>query len=185
MSALYYRLPLVVAASLSLTLTACSSGSQSAKAPSNVRQVAANDDDGLDTDATIWTVLGIAKEHPHQEPGPKTGPGVNPILWQAAHDTLDFVKFEAQDPATGVMVSHWFSPEGRPNERFRVSVFITSRVLRTDSLSVRVRRQIRSPAGAWADAEPDTKLNSQLDAAILRRAREVRRQWFPSEEVTE
>lgn len=179
MSALYYRLPVALAASLSLTLAAC--GSQSAKAPSSVRQVASNEDAGLDTDATIWTMLGIAKEHPREEPGPKTGPGVNPVLWQAAHDTLAFVKFESEEPATGVMVSDWFSPAGRPNERFKVTVFITSRVLRTDALAVRVSRQVRSPEGAWVDAQADMKLNSELDAAILRRAREVRRQWFPNE----
>jgi hypothetical protein len=185
MSALYYRLPFALAASLSLTLAACSSGSQSAKAPADVRQVASNSNDGIDTDATIWTLLGLASEHPHQEPGPKTGRGVNPILWQAAHDTLDFVKFSAEDPATGVMESHWFSPAGRPEERFKVTVFITSRVLRTDSLSVRVRRQTRSPAGTWVDAEPDMKLNSQLEAAILRQASILRRKWFPHEEEHE
>lgn len=179
MSALYYRLPFVLAASLSLTLAAC--GSQSAKAPADVRQVATNEEKGIDTDATIWTVLGISSEHPRQEPGPKTGPGVNPILWQSAHDTLDFVKFSAEDPQTGVMVSNWYSPEGRPNERFRITVFILNRVLRTDSLNVRVRRQLRSPQGNWADAQADLKIDSALDAAILRRARQLRHEWFPNE----
>jgi hypothetical protein len=179
MSALYYRLPLAAAASLSLALAAC--GSDTAKAPAAPQRVAANDSQGIDTDATIWTVLGLAKEHPHAEPGPKTGPGVNPILWQAAHDTLDFVKFSAEDPQTGIMVSHWYSPQGRPNERFKITVFIVNRVLRTDSLTVRVRRQVRSPQGGWTDAQPDLKINSALDTAILRRARELRHEWFPDE----
>jgi hypothetical protein len=179
MSALYYRLPLALAASLSLALAAC--GSDGANGPAGPQRVAANESQGIDTDATIWTVLGLAREHPHEEPGPKTGPGVNPILWQAAHDTLDFVKFSAEDPMTGVMVSHWYSPAGRPNERFKVSVFIVNRVLRADSLAVRVRRQVRSPQGEWADAQADLKIDSELDAAILRRARELRHLWFPNE----
>ena len=181
MSALYYRLPFALAASLSLPLSAC--GGHSAKAPPPVAgvRVAANDEKGIDTDATIWTVLGIAKKHPRAEPGPKTGPGVNPILWQSAHDALDFVKFSAEDPLTGVMVSDWFSPAGRPNERFKVTVFIVSRVLRSDSLNVRVRRQVAGSDGAWADVEPDPKLDSQLETAILKRSRELRREWFPNE----
>ncbi|HEV2302060.1 MAG TPA: DUF3576 domain-containing protein [Stellaceae bacterium] len=181
MSALYYRLPFVAAASLSLALAACGSNSAKAPAPAGVQRVAANEPHELDTDATIWTVLGIAHEHPHAEPGPKTGPGVNPILWQASHDTLDFVKFSAEDPKTGVMVSHWYSPAGRPNERFKITVFIVSRVLRTDSLNVRVRRQVRGPTGDWADARADLTIDSALDTAILRRARELRHAWFPNE----
>ena len=43
----------------------------------------------MDTDDTIWTLLGIAKEAA-ADFGPHTGPGVSPVLWQATLDTLNF-----------------------------------------------------------------------------------------------
>ena len=44
----------------------------------------------MDTEATIWTMLGLAKKEAQQDPGPQTGSTVSPILWQATLDTLEF-----------------------------------------------------------------------------------------------
>jgi len=132
----------------------------------------------MDTDATIWTLLGFAKKPSEHEPGPQTGSTVSPILWQAAHETLDFVKFSSEDPLTGLLVSDWYSPKNKPDERYKVNVFILSRTLRSDSLAVTVDRQVRTATGEWAATTIARKVEDDLETAILLRAGQLKRTWL-------
>src|SRR5262249_20234260 len=142
-------------------------------------QAASSQPDDIDTEANILTVLGLAKKESEKEPGPQTGKTVSPILWQASHDTLDFVKFASEDPLTGSMVTDWYSPPDKPNERFRISVFVLSRALRSDSISVTVDRQERSRDGQWAGTTIARQVETDLETAILHRARQLKRAWAP------
>jgi hypothetical protein len=182
MSALYKRLLFGVAASLSLIIAGCGSDW-----PGTMRTVpavtptpavtatrpAAQSAGGIDTEATLWTVLGLAKRESEQEIGPQTGNAVSPILWQATQDTLHFAGFASEDPMTGLLVTEWYSPPGKPSERLRVSVFILSRKLRSDSLAVTVERQVRSPAGEWRSAPVAREVVTGLENAVLQRARQI------------
>ena len=132
----------------------------------------------MDTEATIWTVLGFAKKPSEHEPGPQTGSTVSPILWQAARDTLNFVKFSSEDPLTGLLVSDWYSPRGKPNERYKINVFILSRELRSDSLAVTVDRQVLSDTGQWQATTIARKVEDDLENAILMRAGQLKRAWL-------
>src|SRR5258707_1276376 len=85
---------------------------------------AAQSAEGIDTEATLWTVLGLGKRESEQDIGPRTGNAVSPILWQATQDTLHFAGFASEDPMTGLLVTEWYSPPGKPSDRLRVSVFI-------------------------------------------------------------
>ena len=127
---------------------------------------AASEPDDIDTEATIWTVLGLAKKPSYRQPGPQTGSTVSPILWQAALDTLNFVKFASEDPLAGSLVTEWYSPPDKPNERMRINVFILSRALRSDSLSVTVDRQERSATGQWADTTIARKVEDDLETTF-------------------
>ncbi len=180
MSSAYYRLLLASAASLSLALAGCGGGRTSyPPAAPGAQKAAADESDELDTEATIWTVLGIAKERPRHEPGPKTGAAVSPVLYQAALDTFNFTKFETQDPVTGALTTEWYSPPGKPDERFKANILILSRVLHSDSVAVIVRRQQRNADGVWADTTIDKSVPEHLQAAILTRARQLRQAWAP------
>ncbi len=180
MSAPYYRFLLALAATLSLFVAACSSGGpQKTAAP---EKLAANGHSGLDTDATIWTVLGLAPAHPGREPGPKTGPRVNPILWQAARETLAFVETSSEDPQIGELATKWYSPQGKTDERFKIYVFVLHRSLWSNSVAVDIVRQQRSPDGKWVFATVDKSLDGTLQLAILRRAKEIRHKFYPGAE---
>ena len=177
MSVRYYGPLLALAASLSLALAGCGSGPKPAAldpvtgaAP---RQPAAQKARADDTDQTIWTVLGLAKRDADRNIGPQTGSTVSPVLWEAALDTLHFAGTSAEDPMTGLVVTNWYSPAGKPNERLRVSAFILSRALRSDSLSVTVERQERSPAGDWQPTPVAKDVVEGLESAILLRARQI------------
>jgi hypothetical protein len=127
----------------------------------------------LNTEATLWTVLGFAKPESEQQVGPQTGNTVSPILWQAVEDTLHFAGFASEDPMAGLLVTNWYSPPGKPNERLRVSIFIMSRALRSDSITVTVERQTGSAAGQWNDAPVARDVVTGLENAILQRARQI------------
>src|SRR5262249_6699098 len=122
----HYRAPAALAASLSLLLGGCTatrvtqSDAVAAQLPQPVQEASANPDGGMDTETTIWQLVGIAKK-PEKLPGPETGPGVSPILWQATTDTLAFADFESQDPRAGLIVTKWYSPKGKPNDRLRIT----------------------------------------------------------------
>ncbi|HXP02758.1 MAG TPA: DUF3576 domain-containing protein [Stellaceae bacterium] len=170
----YYR-PLPALAASFLLLSGCTAtrvtqqDATAAQLPQATQQ--ASTDDGMDTEGTIWTLLGIAKKPPHDF-GINTGPGVSAELWQATIDTLSFASMDSLDPQTGLAVTDWYSPKGRPDERLRVTAFIKARALRSDSIVVTVERQTRS-GGQWQDAGVAQKLVDDLENAILQRAREV------------
>lgn len=184
MSARYYRLSAALAASLSLLLAGCGSDRPAAPPPPaaalppGATQAASAQPEDIDTESTIWTVLGVAKRPSQRAIGPQTGDQVSPILWEAAHDTLNFVKISSEDPMTGVMQTDWYSPPGKPQERMRIAVFILSRALRSDSLSVSIERQQRSAGGQWAASPIARDAVTELENAVLLRARHIRAERY-------
>ena len=183
MSAGYYRLLIGVAASVSLIVAGCGSDwpgtfvTSPAPGATPSPPVATSTADPMDTEATLWTVLGLAKRESEQNVGPQTGNAVSPILWRATQDTLHFAGFASEDPMTGLLVTDWYSPPGKPNERLRVSVFVLSRALRSDSLAVTVERQARSSA-EWRDTPVARDVVTGLENAILHRARQIRAERY-------
>jgi Domain of unknown function (DUF3576) len=185
MWAIYYRPSAALAASLSLALAACAASPPAEQAhgqPSatETQKASSSEPEDMDTEANILTVLGLAKKESVKDPGPQTGRTVSPILWQAAHDTLDFVKYASEDPLTGSIVTDWYSPPGNPNLRYRVNVFILSRALHSDSLTVTVDRQERSADGQWVETTIARQVETDLENAILSRARQLKRAWTPA-----
>jgi hypothetical protein len=130
-------------------------------------------DDPQRTDETLLTLLGLATRESERMAGAQTGRSVSPVLWEAARDALGFAGFASEDPMTGLLVTNWYSPPAKPNERLRVSAFILSRALRSDSLSVTIDRQVGSPTGQWTDAPVSTDTVAELETAILLRARQM------------
>jgi len=181
MSARYYRLGLVLAASISLLAAGCGGGERptdasipiapAKNAPPPPPKAVAEDDD-IDTESTIFTVLGLAKKPSKLRQGPQTGAEVSPSLWVASHDALNFVGVASEDPIAGFMVTEWYSPARKPNERLRVTVFILSRALRSDSLAVTVDREERSAAG-WKATPVAQEVVTDIETAILQRARQI------------
>lgn len=104
-----------------------------------------------------------------------SGPGiaVNPYLWRASLETLNFMPLAQADPFGGVIITDWHSPPETPNERFKLNVFILGQALRSDGVNVSVFRQINGEGG-WQDAPADPKTATGIEDNILTRARELR-----------
>lgn len=181
----YYRLSAALAASLSLLAVGVFAGllagciatpttqpdEAAAELPQAAQQASA-DPGEMDTESTIWTLLGIAKK-PHAELGPQTGPGVSPVLWQAVLDTLSFAEMDSMDPAAGLAVTKWYSPRNKPTERFRITAFVKARALRSDSVVVTVERQTRDASGQWQNGTIANDVIDNLENDILERARQI------------
>ncbi len=99
---------------------------------------------------------------------------VNSFLWRATLDTLSFMPLASADPFGGVIITDWFAPPESANERFKMTVYILSRSLRSDGLKVAVFRQTRDEAGNWIYGEVTEGTARQLEDGILARARELR-----------
>lgn len=119
------------------------------------------------------TLLG-GKRSGGTDQGGGAGIGVNAYLWRASLDTLGFMPLASADPFGGVIITDWYSPPETPNERFKVNLYILDRQLRADGVKAAVFRQQRTPDGVWVDAAVDQSTVTDLENAILTRARQIR-----------
>ncbi|MEK9833344.1 MAG: DUF3576 domain-containing protein, partial [Rhodospirillaceae bacterium] len=78
------------------------------------------------------------------------------------------------DPFGGVIITDWYAPPESPQERFKVTVYILGRELRSDGVRVAVFRQKRADGNEWLDANTGENTTTSLENAILTRARELR-----------
>ena len=99
---------------------------------------------------------------------------VNRHLWRATLDTLSFLPLSSTDPYGGVIVTDWGAAPDTPNERFKVTAYITSAVLKPQALRVVVNRQVQDDSGGWVAADVAAETARQLEDAILTRARQLR-----------
>ncbi len=103
------------------------------------------------------------------------GVAVNAYLWRASLDTINFIPLVSADPFGGVIITDWYTPQESPNERMKVQITILDRELRADGVRVAVFKQQTSPkGGAWVDAQVDPRTNTDIENAILTRARQLR-----------
>jgi hypothetical protein len=103
-----------------------------------------------------------------------SGIGVNGFLWRASLDTLSFLPLSSADPFGGVIITDWYAPPESPGERFKVTVYILGRELRSNGVRVAVFRQKRGDGNEWLDANTGENTSTSLENAILTRARELR-----------
>ena len=101
------------------------------------------------------------------------GLGVNSYLWRATLDTITFMPVNSADPFGGVIITDWHAAAAAPMERFKLNIYILGRALRADGVRVAVFRQVRDGAG-WRDAPVAAKTGTQIEDAILTRARQLR-----------
>jgi hypothetical protein len=110
---------------------------------------------------------------------PKAAPsegsiGVNGFLWRASLDTLAFMPLASADPYGGVIVTDWYINPEKPDERFKATVYILDTRLRADGLNVTIFKQGKDASGAWVDVAASDQTATDIENAILTRARQLR-----------
>ena len=116
-------------------------------------------------------ILGGSSKKKQDEQG---GIGVNSFLWRASLDTLGFMPIASADPFGGTILTDWYQMPETPAERFKLNVFILGRALRADGVKVSVFKQARDSGGQWTDVKVDPRMATDLENAILTRARQLR-----------
>lgn len=117
-----------------------------------------------------FNILGGKDDKPDDG---SSGIGVNAYLWRASLDTVSFMPLASADPFGGVIITEWYAAEEKPNERFKANVFILDRQLRSTGVQVKLFKQMNK-GGRWVDAEVTKESQTQMEDAILTRARQLR-----------
>ncbi len=107
-------------------------------------------------------------------PSRVTAIGVNSYLWRAAIDTIAFAPLIQANPASGVIITDWYTNPKAPGERVKVTIAVLDQDLRADALRVSAARQTMQ-GGAWVDAPVTAATVQKLEDIILTRARDLRR----------
>jgi len=98
---------------------------------------------------------------------------VNKHLWRASLDTLRFLPLTSTDPFSGVIATDWASNPDTPDERYKVTVYVTEPALAARALNVAVFRE-RRVDDAWSPSPVSDATPRRLEDAILTRARQMR-----------
>ncbi|MEA2737639.1 MAG: hypothetical protein QOH05_946 [Acetobacteraceae bacterium] len=127
------------------------------------------------------TIFGIGKGPKDKDQsagaggGAGSGIGVNAFLWRGALDTIAFMPLASADPFGGVIITDWYTPPGTSGERFKATVYILSRDLRSDGIRVNIYRQVLQN-GQWMDATVADSTVGDIENKVLARARHMREQ---------
>lgn len=158
----------------SLILTSCSNVETEAKYPTGLDRTTTGEDIYGEKDSIFGEDgLSIFGNNNKKNDGGSSGIGVNSYLWRASLDTVSFMPLSSADPFGGVIITDWYSPEDTPNERFKINVFILSKSLKSDGISVKVFRQVKK-GSAWKDSDIADDTGPKMEDAILTRARQLR-----------
>jgi hypothetical protein len=98
---------------------------------------------------------------------------VNALIWRAALDIAAFVPLDDVDTFGGAIVTEWYQSANQPNQRLKLSFFVTGLELRSDAITVQAYLQKRA-GDSWVDAGRDDQLARRLEELVLTRARELR-----------
>ena len=98
---------------------------------------------------------------------------VNPFLWRASLETIDFMPLSSADQVGGTIITDWYSTTNNEKERCKLNIFITGINLKTENLRVvSFCQEFKNPT--WVNKEVDKENNIKLENAILNKAKKLR-----------
>ena len=102
------------------------------------------------------------------------GMPVNPYLWKASIETINFMPLSSTDPFAGTIITDWFTSENNVGERCKLNIFIKGVEMITENLKVNSFCQTLSEENNWVDEKINTNNNRQLENAILNKAKKIK-----------
>lgn len=159
----------------SFAITSCDAYRGEAKYPSGLDRTTTGNDVYGERESIFGKggldLLGSGKDEAKTDGS--NGIGVNSYLWRASLDTVTFMPLASADPFGGVIITDWYIAPEKPNERFKVNIFILDKQLRSDGVKVKVFRQ-EQKGDKWVDSTVADNTGPQMEDAILTRARQLR-----------
>ena len=100
---------------------------------------------------------------------------VNPYLWRAALETIDFMPLSSADQVGGTIITDWYSTSDNDNERCKLNIFITGINLNTNNLKVNsFCQEFKNPT--WVNKKIEQENNIKIENAILNKAKKLKLQ---------
>tara|TARA_A200000113_G_scaffold205191_1_gene201326 strand:- start:58 stop:588 length:531 start_codon:yes stop_codon:yes gene_type:complete len=100
---------------------------------------------------------------------------VNPFLWRAALETIDFMPLSSADQIGGTIITDWYSTSGNEKERCKLNIFITGINLKTENLRVvSFCQEFKNPT--WVNKKTEIGNNIKIENAILNKAKKLKLQ---------
>jgi len=165
------KLSALICASL-ISLSACSGIESEAKYPTGADRASTGDSNIYSEAPSIFGPGGL-DAFGGKSKNNNSGVTVNSYLWRAALDTVSFMPLASADPFGGTIITDWYTPPDNSSERTKLNVFILGSELKSEALSVKVFRQVKT-GSVWKDATIAKDTGTKLEDAILTRAREMR-----------
>ena len=101
------------------------------------------------------------------------GMPINPYLWKASLETIDFMPLASTDPFGGTIITDWYTAASNENERCKLNIFINGPDLKTENLKVSSFCQIFKNQ-KWINTKNNVQNNIKIENAILNKAKKIR-----------
>ena len=91
-------------------------------------------------------------------------------LWRASLDILDFMPLTSANYSGGVIITDWYSEQGKTNESIKITIRFLTNEVRSDALDVSVFYKKCKTITNCSIVEQDGNLSSELTKEILKKA---------------
>ncbi len=98
---------------------------------------------------------------------------INPYLWEASLETINFMPLSSTDPFAGTIITDWYTSEKNLGERCKLNIFINGLELKTDNLKVLSFCQTLKN-NQWVNGPSNNDDNVKLENAILNKAKKIK-----------
>ena len=126
---------------------------------------------GLMGKKASFSFLGGDEESSTQITG--LGMPINPYLWKASLNTINFMPLSSTDPFAGTIITDWYTAQSNLGERCKLNIFINGSDLKTNNLKVSSFCQILKD-NQWVNMPSKTEENTRLENAILNEAKKLK-----------
>ncbi len=164
-------LPLLAAGIGPVAFTACSGPVEVTPPPETPGQKARREQleaQGLTPGFSLSNLFGDGTDDAR---GPTMA--MNPFLWQATLEVLDFLPLDSADSAGGVIITEWTELADAPDQEMKVVARISGSELAVNNLHVRVYRRVRNDDGTTEPAAVAPETETALEDRIFTRARNL------------
>ena len=98
---------------------------------------------------------------------------INPYLWRATLETINFMPIASADPFGRIIITDWYSTEKNPKERCKLNIFIRGAELKTENLKVNsfCENKINND---WVNSSIKDEDNIKIENAILNKAKKFK-----------
>ena len=98
---------------------------------------------------------------------------INPYLWKASIETINFMPLASTDPFAGTIITDWYTAENSLGERCKLNIFINGADMKTENLKVSSFCQSLKN-NQWVNLPTNSEDNIRLENAILNKAKKLK-----------